>query len=418
MTLLSQTKSDRLSPQADFHLEATSAMSGLARTLSELIAALPCERKRPVDVERALQIDASLAWQMVQIATAENPLAASMHVPGGAAMNRVLRAAQERGVSDSVVNAVRDAYHGFEGVVACYCNDRPSFDTMVYDLHGQDDRKSMLRHKRAAYRANMHLWGVHAGTVVNCVVYNIDAKGWLECAHLRLYVGVKRLRPNIPYPLKLTAWRSVEQKDGTWAITPVKEREPIEPGDMLAGGTSLMPSFCSDPPPEIRIRRLSLDVHGADIIGETIGNSSASTCVVGDVLRRIAPWPIPGDDQLGSRLWIEAPAEAAICDLLVPIGLSDRQAPTVSAYRYASGSEGVTHSRDHEALTVSEDAHYAGVGPAAVRMAEYPLYPRLIESVCERLGWNAESYDVYRCRVRFPVLHSGIEMNARIVSPG
>ena len=387
---------------------------GDARALSELVGSIPGSPRRAVDIERALRLDAALAWSIFRIANSENPLAASIHMPGAQAVNRFLKAAGDHGANGDMIETARSAYRDFEALIAEHCGDRASFDTMVNVLAGGDDRRLTVKHKRAAYRANTHLWGVHAATIIKCLIFHVDEDEQFELAYVRVYANVRRLRPNVPYTLKLDTWQTRDQ-DGEAVVVRPGTHEPLDTHAADEHGVGLLPEFCSDPLPEIHAREeKETGVLRVEVVGHSVGNSSTSTCAVGEVSRKLAPWPIPGDDgTLGSRLWVETPAEAALCDVLVPVGWTDRSVPEVVVYKHQSGPEGLQVSRELDELAIAEEAHFAGIGPSALRAAEFPQYPQLVEHVCARLGWDPMSFDAYRTRVEYPILNTVIQMTLR-----
>jgi hypothetical protein len=57
-----------------------------------------------------------------------------------------------------------------------------------------------------------------------------------------------------------------------------------------------------------------------------------------------------------------------------------------------------------------ESVTYLGKGPSVLYTADVPRYPELANYAFERLGWDGERFDVYRCRVEYPVLPSTVAM--------
>lgn len=402
---------------AGFFEEAQPTMLGLAHALNDVIASVPGDTRRPVDVERTLGLDASLAWQVCRIAHAADPLRAGIHVPGAAAMKRFLRSAGERGAEPRALDDLRAAYGGFEELIARHCGDRASFDTMVDD--GSDSERLTLKYKRAAYRAHKHLWGVHTATAIKCVMLHLTDDGYVDIADVRVHAGIRRLRANVPYVLKVSFWETISHHDGTGTEFVVTTRAPIDKRTANEHGLGLVPEFCSRPLPDIRARQGSSGVLRAEIVGQSVGNNSVSTCTVGEISRNATAWPMPrdegedGDDCLVARLWVTTPTEVALNDLLVPIGWSDRSTPDVAVYGRQVGPEELEDSLEFDRLWLAEEGYYAGAGPSAVRTPEYPEYPRLVEHVCELLGWDPQSFDVYRSRIAYPILNSVVAMTVQ-----
>jgi len=47
-----------------------------------------------------------------------------------------------------------------------------------------------------------------------------------------------------------------------------------------------------------------------------------------------------------------------------------------------------------------------GAGPDAIHLSDLPRYPEMIAQVCDRLGWDVSQFDVYRCRIEYPIMTS------------
>jgi hypothetical protein len=68
-------------------------------------------------------------------------------------------------------------------------------------------------------------------------------------------------------------------------------------------------------------------------------------------------------------------------------------------------------SRNFDRLDVAESIEFLGRGAANFWAAEVEDYPRLIEYACGKLGWDAEKFRGYRCRIRYPIYGSQVCMS-------
>jgi hypothetical protein len=53
---------------------------------------------------------------------------------------------------------------------------------------------------------------------------------------------------------------------------------------------------------------------------------------------------------------------------------------------------------------------YLGKGPSVLCSADVPRYPEMAAYALARLGSNGDRFDVYRCRVEYPVLATTVRV--------
>ena len=53
---------------------------------------------------------------------------------------------------------------------------------------------------------------------------------------------------------------------------------------------------------------------------------------------------------------------------------------------------------------------YLGKGPSVLHTPDVPRYAQMGRYVFERVGWDGDRFDVYRCRVEYPVMPSSVAM--------
>src|SRR5687768_17024806 len=141
------------STDAPFEQQATVVLRRLRAAVSAVIEAVHGADSiaRAADLQRALDIRSTLAWQVYRLAYAAGPLAEGSAIPGTSAMNRFFRAAAARGAPAPVVSAAKQAVAEFKTVVQAYAGDRSAFDSMLSSIHGSGAAQVDLQHKRAAF---------------------------------------------------------------------------------------------------------------------------------------------------------------------------------------------------------------------------------------------------------------------------
>ncbi len=403
-----QSKIEHAQP---FERQATAVLQRLRASLSVLIGAVPSvgELRKAADLQRALGIGNTLAWQVYKLAHATDPLAEASSVPRAGGMKRLFEAAARRGVPAKHIEASAAAIQEFDELVKVHAGDRAAFDSMVSGLTDEGSQLADAQQKRAAFRANSHLWGVQARTQLKCSILSPSSSSStsLDLVQLQGYVSLRRFRRAIPL---LVSWIRLLDDDKHNTLPPYS-REPLVGGGAAALGTPLLTEFCSQPPPEIRTRRSEDGGVQAELVACGVGNESAVTYMVGDVVRSL---PGPYSDDARPSLTVIASVRVAvevlINDVLIHEELFGSLTPKTSVYGNHNLSPGTSAFDLSEAnlLGVKESAVYMGKGPSVLQTLDVPRYPEMAQYAFERLGWDGEKFDVYRCRVAYPVMPSSV----------
>ena len=68
---------------------------------------------------------------------------------------------------------------------------------------------------------------------------------------------------------------------------------------------------------------------------------------------------------------------------------------------------------EEDKLSMQAEVSHMGTGSASVSTPDLPDYPKMLRHVCDRLGWDAEQFVVYRYQSEYPVMFSTISMCLR-----
>src|SRR3954468_1712033 len=100
-------------PTVSFDEMAGRVMEDLQVAVREVISSLPQAVRRAVDLERALELERKLAWQVFRLSRATG-LSEVTNVPSLGSGLRVAAAARARGVPDPVLERFRQSFERFE----------------------------------------------------------------------------------------------------------------------------------------------------------------------------------------------------------------------------------------------------------------------------------------------------------------
>jgi hypothetical protein len=106
------------------------------------------------------------------------------------------------------------------------------------------------------------------------------------------------------------------------------------------------------------------------------------------------------------------PAEVHVVDLMVPRGWSDPATAAVSVTennRYTPWGSDAQLQR----LQFEGEAEYLGTRVESLYTRHAPRYAEIVTEQFRELGWDPTSFDMYRCTVAYPVLHSAIHLSVR-----
>jgi hypothetical protein len=392
-----------------FEEHARRVIHGVRSAVGKLIEALPCDASQPRDLALALGIDKTLAWKVSRLIRVADPFAAANHVPGSAGIQIFLDAARRGSVPAPLIDAAAESLKEFERLIDVHAADRASLEMMLASCVRHVPDRAALTHRRAAFRANSFIWGVQARTQLKTdFLCPAAAEGLLDIATVRGFIDLRRIRANVPW---VVARAKFMDDDGQQRRALM--REPIDPsGDRAEDDApvSLLRDFCTRPLP--RFRRVSRTQGFVDdeIVGGPVGNTAATTCVTGEVVRDAVPYYRAEHNRFGESVArVHTPCEVVVLDQIVHESLFSAFDPQVSVCSELSGEmPPPEHAQDRLALPVNVTVEYLGKGPAALHTPDVPRYVELGRHVFERLGWDGDRFRVYRLRLAFPPIPAAV----------
>ena len=372
---------------------------------AQLIDATHAQIRNASELQRALQIDMKLAWQIYKIATGGS-IAVGVHMPGRPNVRKLIRAAKRRGVPPTVLEKVASAADEFDRLVATHAGDRSTFDSMV-SAHGAKDQGEALtlRQKRAAFRANRHLRGAQATVQLkSLVLHPSENSRLLDLVAIQGYQDLRRVRYDGPLVVS-----RVRISDDDHSIRR-SDWEPLGPTAGQDAESSLLGAFCSPGLPPFRAVRTSGDFVLGELAGHGVGNRSAITCIDGYLARAAVPKYRDKTNLYGAMLtWVPLPCEVLVLDLVVHEGALGGLSPVVGCYSsmlHESELPGAMESCDR--LPLNESVLFLGKGLPVLHSADIARHAEMYAALFEKLKWASERFEVYRCRIAFPVMLSSV----------
>jgi hypothetical protein len=394
---------------------AISAIRRLQSAIRELIKVTPGETRRPTDLTATLGIHYKLAWQVHRLAHANEPLAQAGNVPGPIAMERFLEATSRRGAPAERVAQVRAVMQEFEGLIDAHAGSRSEFESILSGLSPTGSDQVDLAQKRAAFKAQSHLWGVRAKTRLCTFAYQTSKfEQDLDTVGIRGFVDITRLRKGARWSVSHTR---MHQDDP--ALDRMETPRPIDAGSYDRDcGLSLLKKFCSSPLPRFRSVTTAAGIQNVEMEGEAVGNRSALTFFLGDVFPR-AFARYRGDPGLENRThsMIRTPCEVLVHDVLLHEDTGCRVRPEVRVYGDQRDVDPETLGRECDLLSVRESVLFLGKGLDVLETPDVPRYAEMVQHSFGKLGWDVSKFLVWRCRVEYPIMPSSVVVQFDLPEP-
>ena len=392
-----------LDQDSSFESDATTALRRLSNRMADVIERLPSEITKAADLHHALHIDRNLSWRVFNAATVTNAMETGLLLPRPGHLNTFFRAAAKYGVPVALIDAASRAAADVEEVISKYAGDRATFDSMVSSLvdGGRTDQVD-LRYRRLAFRGQRHVCGVYAKTQLCCRVIQPAGDGSLvDVVKVEGYLKLRQIRHGAPL---VVSHDLTVNDDGTVLQT---AREPLDPDGVSEHGVALLRQFCSRPLPTFETAAVEDGFVRGQLRSNGLGDVAAITCLVGNVTRAVPRYRSEHNTHGHCFARTRLPSEALIHDVFVPTGTFAPHTPTAATVGEQTGiAPPDLASRTQEWPRLPTAVQHLGQGLSVARTPDVPRYVELLEYVFERLGWDSRKFELYRCRIEYPILPS------------
>jgi hypothetical protein len=386
-------------PIVPFEDRVGQVIDDLQTSVREVIQSLPESIRRAVDLERALRIERKLAWQVFRLSRA-NGLAEVTNIPSLSSAARVADAARARGVSEPVIDRFKAAFEQLENFAVEQCGDRAGLISMVSGLaHGQSENVN-LRMRKAYFRNSAYLWGLQADAQVRTLIYEPSGPNdeTLRNTLVSASLGLQSLRRS--EPLTISSW-----------LTPT----PLEaPAGSNGAPAPIVPQFellreyCSPNLPDLtHVPGKAAGVMETEMLIPAAGRSGALTIYLTQAS------PSGGDVRksgAGAGMFVSVPSAEIVTELLVPAGYASPATVRVAVFGRRHHPERVFEERPIDLLPQRESAIYLGRMLSSPPIDCAPHHHEAVRATLTRLGLIGRQFDIYRCRVQYPQIHTLVVM--------
>lgn len=391
-----------------FELQAERVLSRLRDSFAQIVDSLTLSTGQPSELQKVLGIDKTLGWKILKVAHGDDVFLAVQHVPGPAAIRTFLKAAAARSTPSALVESATSALADFEALIDRHAGDRASLETMAAGFAKRGRGTAELPHRKAAVRANAHIWGVHAATQFKAdFVLPGTEPGRIDIASLRGFVGLRRMRPNVTWVVSRARCADDDgQVRKPFVLTPI---DPPEEAGADGAPVPLLRDFCSRPLPRFR-RVTSPDGFLEDELVEgPVGNTGAVTCITAEVGHNVATCYREEHNRFGNHIVrLRTPCDKLLFDVLIHEDVYRDLHPMLVLHSELAGGPPFPGGHARNNLPVFETVEPIGRGPSAVHSPEVPRYGQMVRYVIDKLGCDGSRLKVYRVRVAFPPIPTSL----------
>ena len=368
-------------------------LTDLAETLSVLLGSLPQPVRRAPDLVKQLGIDNPLACRMLRVAQAADAAEAIEFMPTINQVRRVVVRSAELAPGPAADRAL-DSMSRFDALVNELGIDQRGFESLVSSLSPTGVRRVELQHRRAAYRANAHLWGLSAESVVSLMVLLPGAKGDTLDLHAVLgFVHARITRPSsvIMFGSRL---RRAGVSDEVAAST---DTARISASDLLHPFSTVQDASLSEVQDSRGFRGTQVNFRG-------VRPKDAETIFV----RRYVPDFVrtDTDERCASNTLVLWPSALNHKDLLIPSGLTDPATLAVEGFARRDDPRRVFDLDPADRLPIHESPKHSAQITTLPTSTGYPRLNEVFESIAGEHLRRGVTFDLYRWQVPFPMLHS------------
>ena len=344
-------------------------------------------------LERSLQASYTTCWRVLRLVHAKDCVAESRHAPSPGELKPFLALARRHGASVTATEAAMAAAEEFQAFVRRHAEDRETFNAMA-SRQGEGRREtSILRERRAAYRALTQIWGVQTDLqVCTFIAGPKGASGPLPLVKLTFQRGVRRLRSDAQVILMGFDTRGVPE------VPP----RPLDPAAAQHYGMPLLPQFSSSHIPKVEPITTGGGLRLYNMTGGEVGLRSNIEFAFGEHV---------ADPCVGAPLWSisfttsRKPLSLLVMDLLVHRDTHPGIEPKSIMYQHQEGDFTLATALQSQRVPGTEQLELVGSADD-LTLAEAPRYAELLRYAADTRKWRLADFDAYRIRIPFPVIGS------------
>jgi hypothetical protein len=376
------------------------AVLGIRAALLDLYAEIGADPERPQEVSRRFKLDKSLTWKISKVLRSDDAIDVVGLIPGTEGVSRLLNAMSAAGANDEAITRVRTAMRAFDDMVAMHAGDRATLDLFLDSMH---PAASMQESRRLAFLGNSGILGLQTRVrfATRFIAPNPDDPTRLDFMLVTGLRDLRRLRPIPTWPI----YRFMNFKDDLSSDEFHRSIRPLESQGREGKHDWLMPSWCSKPIPQLRVREVDKSVI-YELVEGPVGRTGEIDLTFGYIDRCAVPRYATPQDRLGQfSTGVTTPAESTLIDFFVHRSMTEMESLSARLVMQVPG-----FGAEAGLTTLPIQLRFTRL-PGRPPQAVTPLiddYHRLIASIFETQGWDPNAFYGLRLTIEHPPLNATV----------
>lgn len=386
---------------AEFHADAIGAYGRARTAINTWLSAFPNAVRRPRDLQLATELDYTLCWQIMTVVKSEG-VGAAAHVPGPVSLKRMVAESRRQKLPEKAISILQEGLGQFYAAAKVHADSRAGFGNMIAAVTSTDPIE--LSARKAAYRAESDIWGMQIGVYHQMVVFSARPTSETMTALLvTSKLNFRRLRPNASRSLWGFYTDPTGQIEGN--------DRPLDEAAFSLYHAPLIPRFCSDPLPKIRMVRHDNDWTFCELDGDGIGRQSAVDMSFG--LRSQCDPLLEGIENrfaAASAVRLSNPAELLVLDILVHRPSFGVAQPQLLVHANSPDCHRLSVARQVQQLPIDAKVIHLRSDLEGFRDRDVARAPEIAEYLIHQSQLNLDEMDLFRVKVPFPILNSIVKL--------
>lgn len=358
------------------------------------------EPLRPTKLAADWGLNQTLCTRLLQALREHDPVFALRRLPSPGSLRGVLAIARSKSIPPEVIREAEHTVVQFERLIDRVGGAKSSLDTLIARRLDDSREKNEQNAKQMIFRGMTGLLGVEArASVIMCFAFPGTDPDRIDELAVHGYHRLRRLRPELPLMLGTREMLpDCEDQEGALLQT-------LCDGNVDADGkTTALLDFCTNPFPDIEVRRESgrllyaLPAQPDQVEGEL-------DLFFASLHKNADPRAATDDHPRARYAYIpHNPSRQLVFDVFVHEDLWPGVEPELILARVGNPAapDLLAHSLDRADFV--ESVQSLGRSLSAFSTPHYPRYGDLVRSIHTEMGWQADSFRLYRCTVRYPVV--------------
>lgn len=390
-------------PGSDLRQKVEKLGIELENHFNQVITHLPHRIAGPQILANTLGITTVTASRFLKAIAQTDPIATIQLLPGPNPLRRIIEASREAGVADAYCQEALDSVEQFDLLIRTTAGDRSSFKAMLTAWLPEERKEFEAQRRQSIYKALCELNGVSSESEINAIfLHPSETKGAIDILNVKCLLGIDRIRPEAVVFLGTRRLGKDAEESHAPRFPLTLDGKPALDG--LADVR--LDEYCNAPPAPLEAEMLEDGTVQYALAPTGFGPASKVDLVIAELNRAELRDRKPSAEHPPYFFHIpEMASRKLVFDLLVHEDVFPGATPTLLAYDTVGRgpARAGDPSRNLDMRDLADDMQAVGFDHRRLRLLEFPAYPKLRESVLNKLDWDPTRFRAYRVEIAYPL---------------